>query len=133
MFRALPALTPAACRLGGTAWLDPQCGEWAAVDGVQLCTRVPPPPPTHLPSVCEINMVFVWVSAASLAFLRHLLSQRKGKQACRSQLRASFLPTFRLIYTVSAVDNAGTWVGRKVCWAEDSVVLNIFIEGKGGV
>lgn len=77
-------------------------------------------------------MVFVWVSAASVAFLRHLLSQRKGKQACSSQLHASFLPTFRLIYTVSAVDNDGSWVGRKVCWAEDSVALNIFIEGKGG-
>lgn len=64
------------CQLGGTPWREPQCGKWVADDHVQLCICVPPPPLTHLPSVCEINVVFVWVSAASVAFLRY--SFREG-------------------------------------------------------
>lgn len=113
----------AACRLGGSAWLDPQCGEWVADDCVQLCTCVPPPPPACLPSVCEINVVFVWISAAFVALLH--LSQ-KGKQAYRPQPHASLLP---FISTVSALDKAGSWVGWEGCWAEDSVPLNICIDG----
>lgn len=90
---------------------------------VQLCTCVPPPPPACLPSVCEINVVFVWISAAFVALLH--LSQ-KGKQAYRPQPHASLLP---FISTVSALDKAGSWVGWEGCWAEDSVPLNICIDG----
>lgn len=37
-------------------------GSGPLTDGcVHLCTGVPTLPPTHLPSVCEINVVFVWV------------------------------------------------------------------------
>lgn len=39
--------------------LNPQGGEWAA-DGDCSCAPVSPnPTPTHPPSVCEINVVFV--------------------------------------------------------------------------
>lgn len=54
---------------------------------VWLHTCVPPPP--RLPSACEINVVSVWVSAAAFVFLRHHLSQKKGKETCRPQLHAS--------------------------------------------
>lgn len=36
---------------------------------------------------------------------------------------------FQFIYTVSALDNTGSWVGREWCWAEASVALTLFIEG----
>lgn len=119
----------AACRLGGNAWLDPQCGEWAAHDHVQLRTCVPPPPPPRLPSVCEINVAFVWVTAA--LWSSFATSQRKGKQACRPQLQASLLPTQQLRDTASAQDRAGSWAGREGCWAEDSTSEHLF-EGKEG-
>lgn len=116
VFRAPPALAAhAACQLGGTAWLDPQCGEWATDGRVHLCTGVPPLPPTHLPSVCEINVVFVWVNAASVALLCYFLSWREGKQACRPQSYATLLAHFCLIHIVSALDRAGSWVGEEGC------------------
>lgn len=89
-------------------------------------------PPTHLPSVCEINVVFVWVSAASLALLRHILSRREGKRGRRPQPNASFLAPFCLICTVSALDRASSWVERKGAGLR-TLALNIFIERSKGL
>lgn len=76
---------------------EPQCGEWAADgDCVQLCTCAPlNPHPAHLPSVCEINLVFVPVSEASVGPLRHL-SQRKGRTCSLTPTSCNFLSTHHL-------------------------------------
>ena len=95
---------------------------------LQLCTCVPPPPPTCLPSVCEINVVSVWVSAAAFAFLRCHLSQKKGKETCRPQLHAS-LSSFPVHIHCLCSGNTGSWVGREWCLAEASVALTLFFEG----
>lgn len=100
-----PSLHSLVCQLGSTAWLEPQCGKWVTDDRVQLCTCVPPPPLTHFPRVCEINVVFVWVSAASVAFLCYFLSGREGKRACRPQPNVSLLALFWLIHSLYSGQN----------------------------
>lgn len=83
--------------------------EWAADgDCVQLCTCVPYPHSVHLPSVCEINLVFVPVIEASVGPLRHL-SQRKGR-ACTLTVTSSLS-----VGTISAVEGAGSWGTRAGC------------------
>lgn len=95
---------------------------------VQLCTCVPPPPPTRLPSVCEINVVSVWVSAAAFAFLRHHLSQKKGKETCRPQLHAS-LSSFPV--HIHCLCSGQHWLlgGKGMVLGRASVALTLFIEG----
>lgn len=83
--------------------LNPSVGSGPLMVTVYSCAPVAPQPhPAHLPSVCEINLVFVPVHEASVGPLRHL-SQRKSR-ACAP------LVNFYL-YTISALGSAGSWVG----------------------
>lgn len=89
--------------------LNPSVGSGLLMVTVYSCAPVSPtPPPVHLPSVCEINLVFVLVIEVSVGPLRHL-SQRKGR-ACTLTVTSSLS-----IGTISAVEGAGSWGTRAGC------------------
>ena len=118
----------AACRLGGNAWLDPQCGEWAAHDHVQLRTCVPPPPPPRLPSVCEINVAFVWVTAALWSSFatshRGRVNRPVGLNFRPASCQLSNSETLSLLRTEQAPGRGGRAAGLR------TLPLNIFLKGR---
>lgn len=73
--------------------LNPGVGSGLLMVTVYSCPSNPHP--AHLPSVCEINLVFVPVSEVSVGPLRHL-SQRKGRACVLSPTSCNFLSTHHL-------------------------------------
>lgn len=75
-------------------------------------------PATHLPSVCEINVVFVWVIAASVALLHYILSWREGKRPTGLNLMPA---SWHLSHTHCLCSGQSCFLGgEEGCWAEGS-------------
>lgn len=111
-------------RFGGSAWLDPQCGEGCR----WLCGFTPVSlPPPRLPSVCEINVLSVWVSAAFVFPSPPPFTRRRVKRTCG----LSFMPA-SLAFQIR--DAVSLWTALAPGWEgwsaglEASVALTLFDE-----
>lgn len=78
---------------------------------VRLHTCVPPPP--RLPSVCEINVVWVWLVLLLLHSFATSFHRRVERPVGLHFMSASL--AFQFIHTVSALDSTGPgWEGSGV-------------------